>query len=131
MASQLGVSNPYAPSDPGFATLPVDELLYQQAALLALIKLCPSSGREDFEVTVGSLISLERGSLLDVILRLQDCAPMSGMSLRPCAIRIAPTDRDRCNAAFRPPAYEVRCGPQSNSPLATPPSFGSRIPTNS
>ncbi len=56
MAGQLGVSSPYASSDPGFPALPVDELLLQQAALLARIKLCHGSDREDFEATVVSLI---------------------------------------------------------------------------
>jgi conjugal transfer pilus assembly protein TraI len=56
MAGQLGVSSPYASSDPGFPALPVDELLSQQATLLARIKLCHGSDREDFEATVVSLI---------------------------------------------------------------------------
>lgn len=56
MAGQLGVSSPYASSDPGFPALPVDDLLRQQAALLARIKLCHGSDREDFEATVVSLI---------------------------------------------------------------------------
>lgn len=56
MADQLGVSSPYASSDPGLPALPVDELLLQQAALLARIKLCHGSDREDFEATVVSLI---------------------------------------------------------------------------
>ncbi len=57
MAGQLGiVSSPYASSDPGFPALPVDELLHQQATLLARIKLCHGSDREDFETTVVSLI---------------------------------------------------------------------------
>lgn len=56
MAGQLGVSSPYASSDPGFPALPVEDLLRQQAALLARIKLCHGSDREDFEATVVSLI---------------------------------------------------------------------------
>jgi conjugal transfer pilus assembly protein TraI len=56
MAGQLGVSSPYASSDPGFPALAVDELLCQQAALLARIKLCHGSDRADFEATVVSLI---------------------------------------------------------------------------
>lgn len=56
MVGQFGVSSPYASSDPGFPALSVDELLLQQAALLARIKLCHGSDREDFETTVVSLI---------------------------------------------------------------------------
>lgn len=56
MVGQLGVSSPYASSDPGFPALPVDELLIEQATLLARIKLCYGSDREDFEATVVSLI---------------------------------------------------------------------------
>lgn len=57
MAGRFGVvSSPYASSDPGFPALPVDELLHQQTALLARIKLCHGSDRADFEATVVSLI---------------------------------------------------------------------------
>lgn len=49
-------SSAYASSDPGFPALPVEELLSNQSALLARIKLCHGSDRDDFDATVMPLI---------------------------------------------------------------------------
>ena len=49
-------SGPYPASDPGFACVPIDDLLAPHAELLARIKLCYGSSREDFEREVLTLI---------------------------------------------------------------------------
>lgn len=49
-------SSPYPASDPGFAVVPVDELLVQNADLIARIKLCYGVDRESFERDVLALV---------------------------------------------------------------------------
>jgi len=46
----------FAPADPGFAALSVDDLLSQQEDLIARIKLCHGSDRADFERNIVPLI---------------------------------------------------------------------------
>ena len=48
--------SPYATSDPGFATSPVDDVLAGEAKLIARIKLCYGTDRESFEREVLSLV---------------------------------------------------------------------------
>jgi conjugal transfer pilus assembly protein TraI len=47
---------PYSASDPGFAALPLDELLTGEADLIARIKLCYGTDRDSFERDVLTLI---------------------------------------------------------------------------
>ena len=47
---------PFPASDPGFAALPIDELLAQNADLIARIKLCYGSDRDGFERDVLALV---------------------------------------------------------------------------
>jgi conjugal transfer pilus assembly protein TraI len=49
-------NSPFPASDPGFAALPVDELMAQNADIIARIKLCYGSDRDSFEREVLSLI---------------------------------------------------------------------------
>ena len=49
-------SSPYPASDPGFAAVPVDELLAQHADLIGRIKLCFGVDREGFERDVLAVI---------------------------------------------------------------------------
>lgn len=56
MVASLPASSPYPASDPGFAVAPVDELLEQNADLVARIKLCYGADRETFERDVLALI---------------------------------------------------------------------------
>ena len=49
-------SSPYPASDPGFACVSADELLAPHAELIARIKLCYGSSREEFEREVLTLI---------------------------------------------------------------------------
>jgi len=48
--------SPYPASDPGFAVLPVDELLAAEGELIARIKLCYGADRADFERDILSLV---------------------------------------------------------------------------
>jgi conjugal transfer pilus assembly protein TraI len=56
MVAPSSASPPYPASDPGFAVAPVDELLEQNADLIARIKLCYGADRETFEREVLTLI---------------------------------------------------------------------------
>ena len=56
MAATLTPVSSYPASDPGFAALPVDELLASEAELIARIKLCYGTDRESFERDVLTLI---------------------------------------------------------------------------
>ena len=56
MAHLPAGSSPYPASDPGFACVSVDELLATHSELIARIKLCYGSSREDFEREVLTLI---------------------------------------------------------------------------
>ena len=56
MAHLPAASSPYPASDPGFACVAIDELLTPHAELIARIKLCYGSSREDFEREVLTLI---------------------------------------------------------------------------
>ena len=56
MAHLPAGSSPYPASDPGFACVSVDELLAPHSELIARIKLCYGSSREDFEREVLTLI---------------------------------------------------------------------------
>ena len=56
MVIPQAASGPYPASDPGFACLPIDDLLAPHAELIARIKLCYGSSREDFEREVLILV---------------------------------------------------------------------------
>ena len=56
MALSPAATSPYPASDPGFACIAIDELLAPHAELIARIKLCYGSSREDFEREVLTLI---------------------------------------------------------------------------
>jgi conjugal transfer pilus assembly protein TraI len=49
MPAPSSESSPYSPSNPGFAALPVDEVLAPHADLVARIKLCYGADRDTFE----------------------------------------------------------------------------------
>lgn len=49
MPAPSSESSPYSPSDPGFAALPVEEVLAPHADLVARIKLCYGADRDTFE----------------------------------------------------------------------------------
>ncbi len=56
MVFPQAANGPYPASDPGFACVPIDELLASHAELIARIKLCYGSSREDFEREVFILV---------------------------------------------------------------------------
>ncbi|OGB03667.1 MAG: relaxase [Burkholderiales bacterium RIFCSPLOWO2_12_FULL_64_99] len=56
MPAQPHASSPYASVDPGFSALSANELLAEQDALIARIKLCHGSDSADFEHSVLTLI---------------------------------------------------------------------------
>ena len=56
MVIPQAANGPYPASDPGFACVPIDELLASHAELIARIKLCYGSSREDFEREVLILV---------------------------------------------------------------------------
>lgn len=49
MLAPSSAPSPYSPSDPGFAALPVEEVLAPHADLVARIKLCYGADRDTFE----------------------------------------------------------------------------------
>lgn len=56
MVVPQSASSPYSASDPGFAAMPVEDLLAQNADLIARVKLCYGVDRETFERDVVTLI---------------------------------------------------------------------------